>query len=217
MRIVVGGDNLPLAERMARLSRAYGAEVIKAGDGFPALIETAERERPDVAVTTVRRAYADLDKVLTVLDLRRRNPGTGFVLLSPTADVAYTRELLTADGGVGYLPERSLGRPADVVLALLRVVSGEFGLDQALIGNLISSTWGTELRRLGRVEREVVDLLAAGWPDDVIAARLWFEEATVVRLVGEIFEKLGLEPAADPARRARAVLALAAGRPRPPS
>ena len=217
VRIVVGGDNAPLAERMARLSRSYGAEVTITGDGFPALIEMAERERPDVAVTTVGPLYADYDKVRTALGLRRRNPATGVMLVSPVAQVVYTRELVAAGGGVGYVSASSFDRPADVVLALRRVVAGKFGLDRAVIGNLVGSTWVPELRGLNRVEREVVDLVAGGWPDDAIAARLWFGEATVVKVVGEVFEKLGLEPVPDPARRAYAMLSLAADRTRPRS
>lgn len=217
VRIVVGGDDLPLAERMAKLSRAYGAEVMITGDGFPALVEMAERERPDVTMTTVRPSYADHDKVRTALDLRRRHPATGVVLVSSSAEVSYTRELVAAGGGVGYVSGSSFDRPADVVLALLRVVAGEFGLDRAVIRNLVGSTRVPELRGLNRVEREVVDLVAGGWSNEVIAARLWFSEATVVRVVGEVFEKLGLEPVADPARRAHAMLTLAADRTRPPS
>jgi DNA-binding NarL/FixJ family response regulator len=74
-----------------------------------------------------------------------------------------------------------------------------------------------ELRGLNSVEREVADLIAGGWSDDVIGARLSFVEATVVKVVGRVFEKLGLEPVADPARRAYAMLSLAADRPRSPS
>ncbi|GLY83291.1 DNA-binding response regulator [Actinoallomurus iriomotensis] len=217
MRIMVGGDDAPLAERMAELGGSYGAEVTATVGGFSALMRAAGRERPNVVVTTVGPSYADHGKIATALNLRRGDPAAGVVLLSRFVEVSYTKDLVAVGGGVGYLQAGSLNRPADVVLALRRVASGGFGFDAEVIGNLFGCTWVPELRSLGTVEREVVRLVAEGWSDDAIAARLWFDEATVVKVVTEVFTKLGLEPEADTTRRAFAVLSRAAERTSPPS
>ncbi|MGI5225124.1 hypothetical protein [Actinoallomurus sp. CA-142502] len=107
MRIMVGGDDAPLADRMAELGGSYGAEVTATAGGFSALMRAAGRERPNVVVTTVGPSYADHGKIGTALNLRRGDPAAGVVLLSQFVEVSYTEDLV-AVGGVSDICRRGV-------------------------------------------------------------------------------------------------------------
>ena len=92
---------------------------------------------------------------------------------------------------------RAPGRPA-----------GGSALDPAIVGALVSPARDDDpLTALTAREREVLALVAEGWSNAAISARLVVAERTVETHMRSIFQKLGLHDSDDTHRRVLAVLA----------
>jgi DNA-binding NarL/FixJ family response regulator len=211
MRVVVADDSVLLREGIVRLLEESGVEVVgQAGDAED-LMRKVTAHRPDVAVVDIRMPPTHSDDGLrAAVEIRRRMPGTGVLLLSQYIEEGYTMELL-GDGGqsVGYLLKDRVADIERFVEAVRNVGSGGSALDPEVVARLL----GRHMRRddplgeLTRREREVVALMAEGRSNRAIAEELVVTERAVEKHVTNIFHKLGLEQAGDSHRRVLAVLA----------
>jgi DNA-binding NarL/FixJ family response regulator len=211
MRVVVADDSVLLREGIVRLLEESGVEVVgQAGDAED-LMRKVSAHRPDVAVVDIRMPPTHSDDGLrAAVEIRRRMPGTGVLLLSQYIEEGYTMELL-GDGGqsVGYLLKDRVADIERFVEAVRNVGNGGSALDPEVVARLL----GRHMRRddplaeLTRREREVVALMAEGRSNRAIADELVVTERAVEKHVTNIFHKLGLEQAADSHRRVLAVLA----------
>ena len=89
---------------------------------------------------------------------------------------------------------------------LLRKVRS-YGPDIAIVDIKMPPTQTDEVRDDGRVEREVLELMAEGLSNSAIAARVFLTERGVEKHVTGIFQKLRLPVAPDTHRRVLAVVA----------
>ena len=211
MRAVVADDSVLLREGVVRLLEESGVEVVgQAGDAED-LIRKVSAHRPDVAVVDIRMPPTHTDDGLrAAVEIRRRMPDTGVLLLSQYIEEGYTLELL-ADGGqsVGYLLKDRIADVERFVEAVRNVGSGGSALDPEVVARLV----GRRARRddpladLTRREREVVALMAQGRSNRAIAEELVVTERAVEKHVTNIFNKLRLQPTGDSHRRVLAVLA----------
>ena len=167
--------------------------------------------RPDVAVVDIRMPPTHTDDGLrAAVEIRKRMPDTGVLLLSQYIEEGYTRELL-GDGGrsVGYLLKDRVADIERFVEAVRNVGTGGSALDPEVVAQLL----GRHMRRddplaeLTPREREVVSLMAQGRSNRAIADELVVTERAVEKHVTNIFHKLGLAPTGDSHRRVLAVLA----------
>ena len=103
MRIVIGEDSALFREGLARLLEDAEHEVVgRAGDATT-LVETVERERPDLAIIDVRMPPDGTDDgARAAKELRSRLPDLAVVLLSQHVETRHSVELVS-QGGVGYL------------------------------------------------------------------------------------------------------------------
>ncbi len=211
MRAVVADDSVLLREGIVRLLEESGVEVVgQAGDADD-LIRKVSAHRPDVAVVDIRMPPTHTDDGLrAAVEIRRRMPGTGVLVLSQYIEEGYTRELL-GDGGqsVGYLLKDRVADIERFVEAVRDVATGGSALDPEVVTRLLGRYMRPDdpLAELTPREREVVALMAQGRSNRAIAGELVITERAVEKHVTNIFNKLGLEPAGGSHRRVLAVLA----------
>jgi DNA-binding NarL/FixJ family response regulator len=211
MRVVIAEDAALFREGLVRLLQDRGHQVCAAvGDG-DALLAAAAQHRPDVAVVDIRMPPTHTDEGLrAALELRRRHPGTGVLVLSQYIETRYAARLLEGNAsGVGYLLKDRVADVAEFADALARVAAGGTALDPEVVSQLVGAGRHAHgLATLTPREREVLSLMAEGRSNAGIAAALVISAGAVEKHVASIFGKLGLPPAEGDNRRVLAVLRL---------
>ena len=195
IRVFLADDHGVLREGLRALLAAHpGIEVVgEAADGAGA-VEGAVALEPDVVVMDV--AMPGLNGAKATERLKRACPAVKVLALSAHEDRAYLRQLLEA-GASGYVLKRAAA--GELVQAIRAVAGGGVYLDPALAayvaGGFVSVTaarkalTGTELSDR---EEEVVRLIAEGYSNKQIAARLSLSVKTVETYKARSLEKLGL-------------------------
>jgi DNA-binding NarL/FixJ family response regulator len=209
MRVVVAEDAALFREGLVRLLQDRGHQVCAAVADGDALLAAAAEHDPDVAVVDVRMPPTHTDEGLrAALELRRRRPGTGVLVLSQYVETRYAARLLEGNAsGVGYLLKDRVADVAEFADALARVAAGGTALDPEVVSQLLAA--GRHAHGLGGLtprEREVLSLMAEGRSNAGIAAGLVISAGVVEKHVASIFGKLGLPPAEGDNRRVLAVL-----------
>jgi DNA-binding NarL/FixJ family response regulator len=138
VRLVVADDSLLLREGLVRLLEEAGFAVVgQAGDADD-LMRKVFAHKPDVAVIDVRMPPNNTDDGLrAALEIRRRRPGVGVLVLSAYVEETYAHELL-ADGaaGVGYLLKDRVAQLKRITEAVRRVGEGGTVLDPEVVTQL---------------------------------------------------------------------------------
>ncbi|GAA1086177.1 DNA-binding NarL/FixJ family response regulator [Pseudonocardia antarctica] len=209
MRVVLAEDSVLLREGLVRLLEEADATVLAAvGDGT-ALVAAVEEHQPEVAVVDVRMPPSFTDEGLrAALEIRRRFPSVGILVLSQYVEESYATDLLEAGGGVGYLLKDRVSRLADLSDALGRVAAGGTVLDPEVVSALLTKRRRRDpLAELSPREREVLELMAQGRTNIAIGRLMVITQGAVEKHISSIFTKLGLPPSSDDHRRVMAVLA----------
>ncbi|MEO3829623.1 response regulator transcription factor [Actinomadura sp. B10D3] len=209
MRVMLAEDSTLLREGLVRLLVEEGHAVAAAvGDG-DALIAAVAQGPPDVVVVDVRMPPTHTDEGLrAALEIRRRWPDVGVLVLSQYVEKRYATELITADTtGVGYLLKDRVAQVDEFLDALDRVGAGGAAFDPEVVRRLLAhSTHADPLARLTPRERDVLDTMAQGHSNASIAAALHISQSAVEKHVNAIFDKLDLSHASGYSRRVLAVL-----------
>ncbi|MFC4017204.1 response regulator [Micromonospora sp. GCM10011542] len=209
MRIVLAEDSTLLREGLTRLLAEEEHEVAAAVGDADALVAAVERERPDVVVTDVRMPPTHTDDGLrAALEIRRRWPATGVLVLSQYVEKRYaTRLLADRPEGVGYLLKDRVAQVDDFLDALDRVAAGATALDPEVVRQVVAGSDRTDpFARLTPRERDVLHLMAQGHTNPAIAQRLHVSVSAVEKHVNTIFDKLDLSHGTGYSRRILAVL-----------
>jgi len=110
--------------------------------------------------------------------------------------------------GVGYLLKDRITDVDRFIEAVVRVAQGGSALDPEVVSHLLGRRRREDpLAELTPREREVLALMAEGYSNSAIAAKLVVTERGVEKHVTNIFSKLGFASAPDQHRRVLAVLA----------
>jgi DNA-binding NarL/FixJ family response regulator len=209
VRLILAEDSTLLREGLVRLLAEEGHEVLAAvGDG-DALLREVERHRPDVIVVDVRMPPTHTDEGLrAALEVRRRWPAVGVLVLSQHVEKTYATQLLGADSaGVGYLLKDRVSRVDEFLASLERVGTGGAAIDPEVVRQLLARTSHVDpLARLTERERAVLEQMAQGHTNAAVAAKLHVSQSAVEKHVNAIFDKLDLNRAAGYSRRVLAVL-----------
>ncbi|MEZ0093984.1 DNA-binding NarL/FixJ family response regulator [Streptacidiphilus sp. EB129] len=214
LRVVIAEDSVLLREGLTRLLTDRGLDVVAGvGDGeeLLALIErlAAEGALPDVVVADVRMPPTHTDEgVRACVELRRRHPEVGTLVLSQYVEERYASELLAGSTrGVGYLLKDRVAEVREFVEAVQRVAQGGTALDPEVVAQLLGRSRRHDvLDALTPREREVLGLMAEGRTNSAIAKQLVVSDGAVEKHVSNIFMKLGLTQSSDDHRRVLAVL-----------
>ncbi len=208
MRVVIADDSVLLREGLVRLVEEEGCEVVAAvGDG-PALVRAVVEHRPDVAVVDVQMPPNNEDDGLrAALELRRRMPEMGVLVLSQFYEADYALDLIGDRAqGVGYLLKERVADVPAFVDAVDRVAKGGSALDPEVIGRMLGRRGEEPANGLSPREQEVLAAMAEGLSNSAIADALVVTEAAVEKHIRRIFQKLGLPPTSTGHRRVLAVL-----------
>lgn len=209
MRILLAEDSVLLREGLVRLLTEAGHEVVAAVDDATAIVPAAIEHAPDVAVVDVRMppTFTD-DGLRAAVELRRRLPGVGVLVLSQYVEERYAADLLGSNGeGVGYLLKDRVMDVGDFIAAVERVGAGGVAIDSEVVQQLLGRRRRVDpLETLTPREREVLALMAEGHSNSAIAEKLVITGGAVEKHVGSIFMKLGLPPSDTTHRRVMAVL-----------
>ncbi|QDY80860.1 response regulator transcription factor [Streptomyces qinzhouensis] len=207
--MVVAEDSTLLREGLVRLLAEEGHEVVAAvGDG-EALLAAVAAGPPDVVVADVRMPPTHTDEGLrAALEIRRRWPGVGVLVLSQYVERRYAGELLSGESrGVGYLLKDRVVDIDEFLDALDRVGRGRAAFDPEVVRRLMARSSRTDpLAGLTARERDVLAEMAQGHANGAIAERLYVSQSAVEKHINAIFDKLELPRASGYSRRVMAVL-----------
>jgi two-component system, NarL family, response regulator LiaR len=164
----------------------------------------AEAEDGDGAVSAVERLRPDvvlLDLVMprggglpAIRQIRERSPATRVIVLTSFLDDDKLFPAVRA-GAAGYLLKDV--QPDELVTAIRKVAAGEALLHPAAAARLMAELAADGERRDPRMlltnrEREVLELVARGMPNKLIARELGISEKTVKTHMSNVLAKLGL-------------------------
>ena len=209
MRVVLADDQLLLRAGVARLLEDAGMEVVAQAGDAEDLLRKVGAHKPDVAIVDVRMPPTHTDEGLRAAAvIRDRHPGVGVLVLSQYVEESYALELF-GDGadGLGYLLKDRVADIDRFVESVRRVGEGGSALDPEVVGRLLGRRRRDDpLEPLSPREREVLQLMAEGRSNGGIAESLVVTERAVEKHITNVFNKLGLTPAAEDHRRVLAVL-----------
>jgi DNA-binding NarL/FixJ family response regulator len=206
--VVVADDDVLVREGIASVLAAAGYEVVgQAGDPTE-LTDVIRDRRPDLAVIDIRmpptHTWEGLDAARTI---RAEFPQVGILLLSAFVEVETAIDLLEGGDRIGYLLKDRIMKGTDVIDALERIADGGSVVDPALIKALVAERRRDDpLGELTAREREVLALMAEGFSNSGIGARLFITEGAVEKHIRSILSKLDLSATEDSHRRVLAVL-----------
>jgi DNA-binding NarL/FixJ family response regulator len=187
-----------------------GFEVVAQAGDAEDLVRKVSAHKPDVAVVDIRMPPTETDDGLrAAIEIRRRMPGTGVIVLSQYLEESYALDLVADSAeGTGYLLKDRVGDVDGFADSVRRVAEGGSALDAEVVHQMLDRRRRDDgLRGLTERDREVLELMAEGRSNRAIARRLVVTERAVEKHVTNIFDKLGLMPAPDDHRRVLAVLA----------
>ena len=199
-----------LREGIARILAEAGFDVAAQAGDADDLLRKALAHKPDVVVVDVQMPPDHTDDGLrAALELRKRLPSSGVLVLSQHYEKQYALDLIGDHAeGVGYLLKERVGDVDAFVEAVARVAAGGSALDPEIVGRMLGRRAAdSPVDRLSPRERDVLSSMAEGKSNQGIAAALFITEAAVEKHVTNIFHKLELGPTPTEHRRVRAVLA----------
>lgn len=142
LRVSIGEDDVLLREGIARILSAAGLEVVAQSGNADDLLRRTLAHQPDVAIIDVQMPPRQEDDGLVVaVELRRRLPATGVLILSQFCEPAFAVELIgMRPEGVGYLLKERVGDVTTFVDAVARVAAGGSALDAEVVGRMLGAT-----------------------------------------------------------------------------
>jgi DNA-binding NarL/FixJ family response regulator len=210
LRVTLGEDDVLLREGIARILIGAGLDVVAQSGDADDLLRRTLVHRPDVAIVDVQMPpRGEDDGLLAAMELRRRQPTIGVVILSQFCEPADVVGLIgERPEGIGYLLKERVGDVAAFVDAVTRVAGGGSALDPEVVGRMLGRRARDDpLFPLTPREQAVLAAMAEGKSNLGIAQALFISLASVEKHVTAIFRKLDIAPADTEHRRVLAVLA----------
>jgi DNA-binding NarL/FixJ family response regulator len=202
IRVLLADDHPLFLDGLRLLLESAGLHVVGTARNGQELLDLAASVEADVAVV-------DLDMpvvggVEATAQLVRAHPELAVLALTMHDDDDSVRRALAA-GARGYVVKGAAH--GSVVRAVQAVADGDTVLSGGVAGNVLSvaaqARPGPTVPGLTEREREVLELVARGLGNAVIAQRLHLSLKTVQNLVSSIFGKLQVTSRAEAVVRAR--------------
>jgi DNA-binding NarL/FixJ family response regulator len=207
---VIADDSMLLREGLVRLLVEAGHEPVAAvGDG-DALLEAIEQHEPDLAVIDIRMPPTFTHEgAVAAIEVRRRWPNIGILLLSQSIEGRYALELARSHPQrFGYLLKDHVLDVAVLSDAMATVVGGGTVVDPDVITQFLGRrTTRDRIDSLTAREQDVLAAMAEGRSNRAIAARFSLTQKTVETHISSILTKLDLALEPDDHRRVLAVRA----------
>jgi len=204
LRVFLADDHAVVREGLKALINSNPEmEVIgEAADGTAAVAKVAELD-PDVVVMDV--SMPGLNGAKATAAIKETKPSRKVLALTLHEERSYVRLLLDA-GASGYVLKRSAAD--ELIHAIKAVADGRVYLDPSLAGGVLDSLRGKPTSSaagdadLSQREAEVLRLIALGYSNKEIAAKLELSVKTVETYKKRSVEKLGLRSRVDIVRYA---------------
>lgn len=186
LRIAVVDDHPLFRDGVTRTLRELGFDVVAEGGNGADAVSLAEQTRPDLILLDISMPGGGLATISKIL---HRAPGVKIVMLTASEDGEHVRQALHL-GACGYVLK---GTGADgLAQILLSVSSGEYFVPPGLSARLIlDARQAAEFHILTDREVEVMELVATGSSNKVVARQLDLQEKTVKSHMTSIMSKLG--------------------------
>lgn len=210
MRLMLADDSVLIREGLASVLRDAGYEIVAQVGDAKQLLAALDRETPDVCVVDIRMPPTHTTEgLVAALEIRRRFPKIGVLVLSQHVETHYAMQLLGGDAaGVGYLLKDRLADINEVIDAIRHVAAGRSVIDPTVVSTLLGRRREADpLDELTERERSVLALMAEGRSNRAIGERLFLSPKTVEAHISTIFSKLGIQDTPDDNRRILSVLA----------
>jgi DNA-binding NarL/FixJ family response regulator len=207
VRVVLAEREYLLRTGLIRMLADYDIEVAATVETGPELLAALETHRPDLAVVD-GRLPPDLtgDGVRAALAARAVVPGLPVLVFAERPSWPAAAALLTG-AGTGYLRRDRVFDEAAFIQPLRRVAAGGTAVDPGLVAGLLAECpRHGPLAALTDEQRQVLELLAQGVPDQAVAALLGVPAETIAADVTGVFGTLGLPVPGPEHRRAAALL-----------
>ncbi len=193
IRVMLVDDHALFREGMrALLQSSSDIEIVGEATNGKEAIEKVSQLSPEVVLMDI--AMPVMGGVEATRRIRKDNPEIGVLVLTQYEDSEYILSMLKA-GAKGYIAKTATA--TELVAAIRAVNKGESFLypsaTTALIKEYLTRARGeqSEYERLTDREREILQLVAEGRPNQEIADRLFISVKTVLRHRTSIMEKLG--------------------------
>ncbi|HEY96278.1 MAG TPA: response regulator transcription factor [Dehalococcoidia bacterium] len=190
IKILIVDDHLVVREGLsAMLSRKSNIEVVGEAENGSQAIEKADKLGPDIVLMDLR--MPEVDGVEAMQRIKHEHPEINFIVLTTYNNDEYIFKGIEA-GARAYLlkdtPREELFRAIDAVSR------GESLIEPAVAGRvldkLVELSHQTPATELSRREIEVLELIAKGTGNKLIADTLSISESTVKTHIQSIFQKL---------------------------
>jgi DNA-binding NarL/FixJ family response regulator len=200
VRILLADDHVTVRHGLKLLidSQADMKVVAEASDGNHALQLVAET-KPDVVVMDI--SMPGMNGLVATQKLKQRHPEIAIVTLTRHGDDAYLQELLRA-GVSGYVLKQSA--PTELLHAIRAAAGGGQYLDSTLTARVTAQFLSREGKRVSKSgatitqrESDVLRLIASGYSNKEIAARMTLSVKTVEAHKSNAMRKLDLNGRID--------------------
>ena len=190
IRVLIVDDHVTVREGLAAmLSRDSGIDVVGEAENGRVAIEKAEKLQPDVILMDLR--MPEVDGIEAMLKIKTGNPDTKFIILTTYDYDEYIFKGIEA-GARAYLLKDS---PREDLFRAIKVVSqGGSLIEPAVAGKVLDRfvelSHQSNTGSLSERETEVLQLLAKGGGNKLIASTLGISESTVKSHIQSLFNKL---------------------------
>jgi DNA-binding NarL/FixJ family response regulator len=200
LRILLADDHATVRHGLKLLIDGEAdMKVVSEADDGAAAVRQALELKPDVVVMDI--SMPGMNGLAATRALREAQPDACIVTLTRHGDEAYLQELLRA-GVSGYVLKRSA--PTELLQAIRAVAAGGQYLDSTLTPRLTAGFIGRQaghatsaVSKLTDREAEVLRLIASGYGNKEIAARLALSVKTIEAHKANAMRKLDLRGRID--------------------
>ncbi len=197
IRVIVADDH-PIVRKgiVDELSRHSKVDILGEASNGDEALDLSMTLMPDVLLLDISMPGAKPAHVVRELNKLEMHPRV--LVLSAYDDLEYVLSMLSA-GASGYMLKDE--EPSTIVQGVLSVSKGETWLSPDIAASLVQhSIRATSLSKRDELtarERDVLVLLAKGYPNEQIAETLFIAEGTVKNHVTHIYDKLGVSSRAE--------------------
>ncbi|MCX4970540.1 response regulator transcription factor [Streptomyces sp. NBC_00654] len=192
VRVLIAEDvSMLRGALVALLELEWDLEVVAAVGRGDAIVPTALRTQPDVAVIDI--SLPGIDGLSAAMELHRQLPNCRTIMLTGLGRSGTLRRALDARVS-GFLLKDS--DPQRLAHAIRAVAAGQRAIDP----ELALSAWDVQDSPLTRRELEVLRLAAQGAEAEEIAGRLYLSKGTVRNYLTSIVTKLNARNRVDAIR-----------------
>jgi class 3 adenylate cyclase/FixJ family two-component response regulator len=203
--VFLADDNLLVrAGVRALLGREPDVDVVGEASDYDELVRGAVETQPQVVVSDIRMPPSfQREGIDAAKEIRKRNPGTGVVILSQYDDPDYAVALLSEGAaGYAYLLKDRLAEGDQLIDAVRSVAAGGTALDPVIVDALVRPV-RSDGDELSGPDEALLTLIAEGRPIKAIAAMRSTTAEAVADDVEDLFLALakGASSGADGALR----------------